>query len=117
MCEANEAPDHALRRELTEELGLHLPTTTALPLLVIDWIAPHGTWDDSIMMIFDGGVLTTKTIAALRAADDELDGWEFVTTEEAQSRLKPYYWQRVSAAIDAANRGECIYRRTDTFPV
>src|SRR5690349_17461511 len=45
MVEANEAPLDALRRELGEELGLSLPI---LSLLSIDWVPPHGPWDDQL---------------------------------------------------------------------
>ena len=54
MAEANEPPHLAAEREVREELGLELRVG---PLLVVDWVAPHGPWDDSLMFIFDGGAL------------------------------------------------------------
>jgi 8-oxo-dGTP pyrophosphatase MutT (NUDIX family) len=39
MAEANEPPEEAMRRELMEELGVHV---TLFGLLVVDWVAPHG---------------------------------------------------------------------------
>lgn len=54
MAEANEPPKQAVRRELWEELGREIDVRG---LLVVDWGAPHGPWDDQIAFIFDGGTL------------------------------------------------------------
>jgi 8-oxo-dGTP pyrophosphatase MutT (NUDIX family) len=43
MAEANEPPEETMRRELREELGVH---GTLFGLLVVDWVAPHGPWED-----------------------------------------------------------------------
>ena len=56
MAEANEPPADAVRRELREELGLDLHVGE---LLCVDWVSPHGPWDDLVNFIFDGGVLTS----------------------------------------------------------
>jgi 8-oxo-dGTP diphosphatase len=55
MAEANEAPLDAARREVGEELGIEYAGGR---LLAIDWVAPHGPWDDSLAFVFDGGILT-----------------------------------------------------------
>ena len=52
--EANEPPAETVHRELKEELGLDLH---AGQLLCLDWVVPHGPWDDSLVPIFDGGSL------------------------------------------------------------
>jgi 8-oxo-dGTP diphosphatase len=54
MAEANEPPADALCRELREELGLDLQVGD---LLCVDWVSPHGPWDDLLNFIFDGGTL------------------------------------------------------------
>jgi 8-oxo-dGTP diphosphatase len=46
MAEANEAPIDAARRELWEELGLRVDIAA---LLCVDWIPPHGPWDDTVV--------------------------------------------------------------------
>ncbi|WP_246083102.1 NUDIX domain-containing protein [Nonomuraea diastatica] len=107
MAEANEAPADALHRELAEELGLHLPQGMAL--VCVDWVAPHGPWDDSLMMIFNGGTLTPDHVARLHLADAELAAFEFCTLEETQKRLRPYVWERLHAAITAAAAGTVAY--------
>jgi 8-oxo-dGTP diphosphatase len=98
MSEANEPPQNAARRELTEELGLDIHPGA---LLCVDWVSPHGPWDDLLVFIFDGGVLADDQIAGLRLADDELRAFEFCDLDLAQHRLRPYVWRRLYAALNA----------------
>lgn len=107
MAEANEPPLDALRRELAEELGLHL--LEGMALVCVDWVAPHGPWDDLLALIFDAGTLTADQAAALRVADNELAAFEFCTPDQAQKRLRPYVWARLAAAITAADAGTVAY--------
>ncbi|MFD8249687.1 NUDIX domain-containing protein [Nocardia sp. NPDC059691] len=107
MAEANEPPDHALRRELAEELGLQFATTPSL--LCVDWVSPHNVWDDSLMFVFTIGELTPDQARQLRIADDELDAFEFCTPDQAAQRLRPYVWARLAAALDALTTGRVAY--------
>jgi 8-oxo-dGTP diphosphatase len=105
MAEANEPPHLAAKRELREELGLELSVGT---LLVVDWVAPHGPWDDSLMFIFDGGMINEDG-GELRPADDELLDCRFTTPEEARSLLRPYVWNRMAQALAAVTAGAPRY--------
>ena len=89
MAEANEPPHLAARRELREELGLDLHVHR---MLCVDWVAPHGPWDDSLMFIFDGGILTDGQRARLRPVDPELSEVRLFAPEEAAQLLRPYVW-------------------------
>lgn len=115
MAEANEPPIEALRRELTEELGLHL-SAGDMALVCLDWVSPHGPWDDSLMFIFDAGTLTADQVAGLRLADSELAAYEFCTPAQAQLRLRPYVWLRVNAALKALNTHHVAYLHNGHHP-
>jgi 8-oxo-dGTP diphosphatase len=108
MAEANEPPIDALRRELKEELGLEMHVGE-MTLLCVDWVSPHGPWDDSLMFIFDAGTLTASQVSKLCLADGELGAYEFCTHEQAQQRLRPYVWLRVSAALKGLDTHRVVY--------
>jgi 8-oxo-dGTP diphosphatase len=106
MAEANEAPVDAARRELQEELGL---TVEIAALLCVDWIAPHGPWDDTVVFVFDGGTLSPDSIAALEVRDDELSAFRFCPRDQAAQLLRPYVWQRAVTALAALEAGRTRY--------
>jgi 8-oxo-dGTP diphosphatase len=74
MAEANEAPADCVARELKEELGLDIRPAR---LLAVEWVPPHGPWDDQLSFVFDGGTLPPADIAGIRLLDGELNGFEF----------------------------------------
>jgi ADP-ribose pyrophosphatase YjhB (NUDIX family) len=111
MAEANEAPHEAVRRELREELGLDVRPGR---MLCVDWVPPHGPWDDTLMFIFDGGVLSAAGAGALRPRDGELAACAFCTAAEAAERLRPYVWRRVQTALRVLQGGRECYVATKT---
>jgi 8-oxo-dGTP diphosphatase len=106
MVEANEAPIDAARRELLEELGLSVEIAA---LLCVDWVPPHGPWDDTIVFVFDGGTLSPEAVAALRLSDDELSDFCFRPRDQAAALLRPYVWERAEAALAALKSGRVRY--------
>ncbi|MFC4081765.1 NUDIX hydrolase [Amycolatopsis samaneae] len=106
MAEANEPPRAAAERELREELGLAL---TVGRLLLVEWLPPHGPWDDQLMFVFDGGVLDDAMAANLRLTDEELAGLRFVTLTEAKPLLKPRLWSQLDKSLAARTSGDVAY--------
>lgn len=104
MVEKNEPPRQTAIREVHEELDLEVVPG---PLLHIEWVPPHGPWDDMISLIFDGGIVSDPS--ALRLADGELRAAEFVEPDEAQARLRPYVWARAKAALAVLNGAPLRY--------
>lgn len=106
MAEANEPPLDAARREAQEELGIEFAGGR---LLVVDWVAPHGPWDDSLMFNYDGGVLTEAERRGITPRDHELSQFRFCERAEAVSLLRPYVWRRVEAALNSLATGGTAY--------
>jgi 8-oxo-dGTP diphosphatase len=108
MIEANEPPLVGLVRELDEELSLEL-TSSQLTLSCVDWVSPHGPWDDSLMFIFDGGRLDPEQISRLQPDHNELKRYAFLGPNEVRQRLRPYVWLRLDAALKAAESQAVAY--------
>jgi 8-oxo-dGTP diphosphatase len=106
MAEANEPLHDTARRELREELGLEVRLGA---LLCIDWVEPHGPWDDLLNFIFDGGALSEAEAASLRLADDELRAFEFCDGEQVRRRLRPDIRRRITAACQTLATGQLQY--------
>jgi 8-oxo-dGTP pyrophosphatase MutT (NUDIX family) len=106
MAESNEPPRAAGTRELAEELGL---AVTAGRVLVLDWVGPHGPWDDQLVFIFDGGTLSPAQVEDIRICDPEVGELAFVELAEAKTMLRPDMAQRVARAHDALATGVTDY--------
>jgi 8-oxo-dGTP diphosphatase len=102
--ERGETPRAACVRELREELGLDLPLGR---LLVVDW-APN-VRDEHVRFVFDGGTLTEEQLDAIELAPDELSSWAFLPPEEMFVMMTPRLVRRVTAALEARERGVTAY--------
>jgi 8-oxo-dGTP pyrophosphatase MutT (NUDIX family) len=99
--ETGETPAQAAAREVHEELDIQAPLG---PLLIADW-APHPEEGDKLLLIFDGGTLTTDQLGGIRLQADELVSYAFYSPAEALTVLIPRLSRRVAAAIDAHHAG------------
>jgi ADP-ribose pyrophosphatase YjhB (NUDIX family) len=115
MGEGNEPPFGTIRREVREELSIDL--APRLRLLVIDWVPPHGPWDDAIAMIVTGGAFTGMQISSIRLDDGEIDSYEFCTADEASKRLQPRTSRRLRFALEVLKLGQGALYLEDGYPV
>ncbi|MGH3802205.1 MAG: NUDIX domain-containing protein [Pseudonocardiaceae bacterium] len=115
MAEANEPPRFAAEREIVEELGIHVE---AGALLVLDWIAPHGPWDDQLVFIFDGGTLPGDAINELTITDREISESGFFSASDASRLLRTDVAKRLMHAVDsfATNRTRYTEQRDVDYP-
>lgn len=98
MAENNEAPRAAAAREIDEELGLPVEPGR---VLVLDWIGPHGPWDDQLLFIFDGGVLPDDEAELLVPRDPEISEVAVVPIQEARQLLRADMAERIERAVRA----------------
>jgi hypothetical protein len=75
----------ALVAEPAGHLGLDVKVGE---LLCVDWVSPHGPWDDLLNFIFDGGALSSSDIKGLRLVDSELRALEFCDEGHAKERRR-----------------------------
>jgi 8-oxo-dGTP diphosphatase len=106
MVEANESPTAGALRELGEELGL--APAIGRPL-VVEWVGAHGPWDDQVVFVFDGGVLSAEGVAAIEVRDREIGSWTFAEVDDARERMREHIWRRLRTAVDSLASGEMQY--------
>ncbi|WP_445524366.1 NUDIX domain-containing protein [Streptomyces cyslabdanicus] len=106
MAESNEPPHEAASRELREELGLDI---VPRELLVVDWVPPHGPWDDQIAFVFDGGQINSALASSVKPRDDELSAVDFAPADEAAVMLRERMARRFRAALKALSTGQALY--------
>lgn len=108
ILEHGEPPHLGCEREVAEETGL---TITPGELLVVDWAPPDGVRPRPFMyFVFDGGTLADPRGIRLQAA--ELDAFRLTRPGEMPRFLPPFMVARVSAALQARERGATVYLPT-----
>lgn len=97
--ELDESPRAACSRELTEELGV---TPVLGRMLCMEWQGPEPDRTESIMFLYDGGVIDEQHI---RLAADELSSHKFVAEPDLDAYLTSRLARRMRAAL--AGLREC----------
>lgn len=103
IVETGETPIAACVRECREELGLELSIGR---LLVVEHQTEVGPRGDSIMFIYDGGVVPDPS--RIKLADDELKGFGFFPPDGLKARLVQRLARRVASAVEARATGTVI---------
>lgn len=101
--EADESPRMGCRREVAEELGLDLPVG---PMLCFEWQGPEPERTESLMIVFDGGVLPEGAQITLPA--DELASYRFVAAAELPMLMAERTARRTLAALRALDEGRLV---------
>jgi 8-oxo-dGTP diphosphatase len=104
IVEALESPKSCAVRETLEELGLELQIGR---LLVLDY--PSAGTDESLLFVFDGGVLTDTQIAQIKLPEAELSGFLFVTRENLGNVVNERKAKRLEMAFVALETGQTLY--------
>lgn len=109
--EADESPRAACRREVAEELGLDRWPGR---VLAVDWV-PARTFGpektllrDGLIIVFDGGVVSSAELREIVLADGELGGFQFVTDDEAAGWVTPLLARRITACLQACQAGTVV---------
>jgi len=110
--EPGESPAAACARELVEEIGLARETG---PLLVIDW-APHPSDGDRLLLVFDGGVLADRDVAALHPDGVEITEARFFEPDDLDGHVPARLARRLALAIQAVREDRTIYAEHGTEP-
>jgi 8-oxo-dGTP pyrophosphatase MutT (NUDIX family) len=108
IVEDNESPKEACEREIEEEIGLRIKVGG---LLVVDYnnYPDDSTKTESLMFIFDGGVLSTEDISNIKARDGEILGYDFFRPDGLPKNLQPVLGERIMMAIQQKTKIGAVY--------
>ena len=103
VVEADESPRAACVRELAEELG-H-PREVGR-LLCMEWQGPEPDRTESIMFVYDAGVILDTSIITL--PPEELRSFRFVEAQDLDALLPPRLARRLHASLKALQDGSVV---------
>jgi ADP-ribose pyrophosphatase YjhB (NUDIX family) len=92
VVEVDESPKLACIREIREELGLDLPIGR---MLVVDYNTPHGEKTESLMFIYDGGVVDEAALETIHLQAEELEDYGLFA---ADALPKVMAWDQLAEA-------------------
>lgn len=106
VVELNESPKHCCEREVREELGIDRKIGD---LLVVDYNSETKDKTESLMFIFNGGVLTLSEIQYIQLRQDELSEFRFFNVESLPKELTDTLRRQVLAAWQQVTKSNGIY--------
>ncbi len=71
----------------------------------MDWVPSRPERPEGLIVVYDGGVLTTKDIEAIVVRDGELAGFAFVVPGQVAARVTPLVARRITACLEALAAG------------
>jgi 8-oxo-dGTP diphosphatase len=99
--ESGESPPDACARECREELGRDVPVGR---LLVVDHQSDGGDRGDSVMIVYDGGVLAPEVLAD-HGSDPEVAAVVFVDPADLDAVTIPRLANRIRGELAARDNG------------
>jgi ADP-ribose pyrophosphatase YjhB (NUDIX family) len=96
-----ESPRQGARRETAEEIGLDIQPGR---LLAVDWVRGNGR-PPLVAYLYDGGVLSSEQLSAIRLQEEELLSWRLVAPADLPAHLSPTETRRVTAALESLATG------------
>lgn len=106
ITEDDESPRACARREVMEEIGLEREIGR---LLVVDYNVRVGVKTESLMFVFDGGVLEEADLASLRLQAEELDRFAFFPVDALPEAMSDTLRRRVQRAYAERNHPADTY--------
>ena len=103
-AEADEDPAVAARREVHEELGLHIDLGD---VLAVHYMSREGDSMEGLNLVFSGDTVASDTTIRL---PDELSDYKFVARSDLSAYAAPYTIERIEAAFAALPYGGAAYR-------
>lgn len=102
VVELDESPRVCCQREVYEEIGLRRAIG---PLLLLEYSDRVDVKTESLMFVFDGGVLSAAEIATIKLQTDELETFAFFDQSTLPAKMTATLRHRVLAA--------CQHRHVD----
>ena len=106
VVELNESPRKAVEREIKEEIGLDKRLSK---LLCLDYQDPYDIKTESLMFIFDGGILSQDDIASIKLDGKELIEFKLAPLDEACKLLSPVLARRIQQSVLAKSHNTAVY--------
>lgn len=75
---------------------------------VVDWVPSRSRRPEGLVVVYDGGMLTTAEIDAITLPEDELAGFAFVAAEEVATRTSLLVGRRIAASLEAKAAGTVV---------
>lgn len=104
--EADESPGECAVREAREELGIEVVPGR---LLVVEYQHPEPERTESMMFVFDGGVVSGEWTDRIVLQADELKSWRFMAPGQLGNVASPRLARRVMHALAALSAMEVRY--------
>jgi 8-oxo-dGTP pyrophosphatase MutT (NUDIX family) len=103
--EADESPHAACRREVVEETGLDRAPGR---IVAVDWVPTQSDWPEGLLVIYDGGVLTSADIEDIVVDGEEISEFRFVAPDQVGLLVSARSGRRIAACLKALRSGEVL---------